>query len=62
MSAGAPLLMSLAVLAMFALVWGGLRLILRGRDRLKGALMLIAALVIFGNLLVWAWPLPPASH
>jgi hypothetical protein len=46
-----PLMLSLAVLAMFALVWGGARTL--RRDRLKGVLMLVCALVILGNLLVW---------
>jgi hypothetical protein len=46
-----PLMLSLAVLAMFALAWGGARTL--RRDRLKGVLMLVCALVILGNLLVW---------
>ena len=58
MSGITPLLLSLAVLAVFALVYGGVRLISAGRQRGKGVLMLIAALVILGNILVWSWPLP----
>ena len=46
-----PVWLSVAVLAMFALVWGGIR-ILRS-DRTKGVLMLVCALVILGNLLIW---------
>ncbi|MBO9622686.1 MAG: hypothetical protein J7500_08230 [Sphingomonas sp.] len=46
-----PLMLSIAVLAMFALVWGGVRTF--RSDRLKGALMLVCALVILGNLLIW---------
>ena len=46
-----PLMLSLAVLAMFALVWGGLRTL--RRERLKGILMLVCVLVILGNLLIW---------
>ena len=48
-----PLLQSIAVIAMFALVWGGIRT-WRGGDRFKGVLMLIAALVLLGNLLIWS--------
>ncbi len=47
-----PLWLSIAVIAMFALVVGGIR-ILR-RDRTKGILMLVCALVILGNLLILA--------
>lgn len=45
-----PILLSVAVLAMFALVWGGIR-VLRA-DRKRGVLMLVAALVLLGNLLI----------
>ena len=47
-------LLSLTMLATFALIAGGLYLILTRRDRRKGTLMLIAALVLFGNVLVWS--------
>lgn len=47
------LMLSIAVVAMFALVWGGART-WRGGDRFKGVLMLIAALVLLGNLLIWS--------
>jgi len=46
-----PILMSIAVCAMFALVWGGVRLL--RADRTKGALMIVCAAVILGNLLIW---------
>ncbi len=46
-----PIMLSIAVLAMFALVWGGVRLF--PRDRTKSALMIVCALVILGNLLIW---------
>jgi hypothetical protein len=48
-----PLLLSIAVVAMFALVWGGIRT-WRGGERQKGVLMVIAALVLLGNLLIWS--------
>ncbi|WP_174273497.1 hypothetical protein [Sphingomonas bacterium] len=62
MSGLSPILLSLAVLADFALAFGGVRLILRGRDRIKGVLMLIAALVILGNILLWSLPLPSSPR
>jgi hypothetical protein len=46
-----PIFQSIAVIAMFALVWGGVRLL--KRDRTKGALMIVCAFVILGNLLIW---------
>ena len=57
MSPAASLLLSLLMLASFALIAGGAWLIRRGRDRRKGALMLVAALVLVGNVLVIAWPI-----
>ena len=54
MAGAAPLMMSLLVLAAFALSVGGVWLIAKGRDRRKGALMLVAALVMLGNVLIWA--------
>lgn len=47
-----PILLSIAVLAMFALVWGGTVTWRRG-DRQKGVLMILCALVLLGNLLIW---------
>jgi len=46
-----PIFLSIAVVAMFALVWGGVRLL--RSDRTKGVLMIVCALVLFGNLLIW---------
>jgi hypothetical protein len=48
-----PLLLSIAVVAMFALVWGGVRT-WRGGERQKGVLMMVCALVLLGNLLIWS--------
>lgn len=45
-------LLALAVLAAFALGIGGVRLILRGGDRVKGVLMIVAALVLIGNVVI----------
>ncbi len=46
-----PIMLSIAVLAMFALIWGGVRTL--RTERTRGVLMLVAALVLFGNLLIW---------
>lgn len=53
MTGTAALLMSLLMLAAFALAVGGIWLIIKDRDRRKGALMLLAALVMLGNVLIW---------
>jgi hypothetical protein len=47
------LFLSLAMLAAFALAGGGAWLIVKARERKKGVLMIIAALVLVGNVLVW---------
>jgi len=49
----APLLMSIVMIAAFLLTAGGIRLIAGRRDRRKGVLMLIAAAVAVGNVLIW---------
>ena len=54
----AATLLSIAVLAAFALVGGGLWLLVKQRNRKQGWLMLLAALVLAGNVLIWT--LPPA--
>ena len=45
--------MALAMIAVFLLAAGGTKLILGRAHRKQGALMLVAALVLFGNVLVW---------
>ena len=45
-------LLSIMMLAAFALIGGGLYLIFKGHDRRKGALMLVAALVLLGNVAI----------
>ena len=49
-------LLSIMVLAAFALVGGGLYLLLKRRDTKRGALMLAAALVLLGNVVIWTAP------
>jgi hypothetical protein len=53
----APLVLGIAMLAVFALLGGGVWLIRRSHvDRLRGVLMLIAAVVLLGNILIATWP------
>ncbi|SFP74864.1 hypothetical protein [Sphingomonas rubra] len=51
----AQLAPAIAMLAVFALVIGGIALIRRGDDRRKGVLMLVMAAVLLGNVLIWTW-------
>ena len=51
-------IMSVAVLASFALTGGGLWLIFKRRNYRQGILMLVAAAVLFGNVLIWTLPPP----
>ena len=52
-----PALLSIAMLAVLALVLGGGWTIARRDNKMQGALMLVAALVLLGNVLIWAWPI-----
>ena len=45
--------LSVAVIGTFALVAGGAYLLIKRKERKQGVLMLIAAAVLFGNVLVW---------
>ncbi|MEY3906526.1 MAG: hypothetical protein RIR59_1349 [Pseudomonadota bacterium] len=49
-------ILSVAVIAAAALIWGGIRLIRAAQERRKGTLMIIAALVLMANVLIIAWP------
>jgi hypothetical protein len=51
-----PIILSITMLAIFALFAGGGWLIVRRRDRVRGGLMLVAALVLLFN--VWIWTMP----
>ncbi|WNO52788.1 hypothetical protein [Stakelama saccharophila] len=45
---------AIAMIAVFALVLGGVTLLRRGGpDRSKGVLMLVCAGVVFANVLIW---------
>ena len=46
-------LLSILMVAAFLLAAGGIYLIAKGRERGKGALMLLAGAVALGNVLVW---------
>lgn len=49
--------LSIAMIAIIALTWGGVKQVRNPEDRKRGWLMLIAALVLLGNVLIWAVPL-----
>ena len=49
----ASTIMAITMIAAFLLVVGGVRLVLRREDRGRGVLMLAAALVLVGNVLIW---------
>lgn len=49
-------ILSLAVLAAGALIWGGIRLIRAAHERRKGTLMIVAAFVLLANVFIIAWP------
>jgi hypothetical protein len=52
MTGAGPWVLGIAMVAVFALLWGGARLI-RGRtDRNKGWLMIVAAAVLLFNVVV----------
>ncbi|MEP6785594.1 MAG: hypothetical protein ABI898_07615 [Sphingomonadales bacterium] len=46
------LLAGILMLAVFALIAGGIYLLRKGSDRKRGTLMLIAAVVMFANVLI----------
>ena len=48
-----PAILSIAMLAIIALAIGGGWLIVKRRDRRRGELMLVAALVLLRNVLIW---------
>ncbi|AGH48415.1 MULTISPECIES: hypothetical protein [Sphingomonadales] len=47
---------AIAMLAVFALVAGGLYLMRKRHSRGKGALMLVAAAVLLANVMLWTLP------
>ena len=51
-----PTITTIAMLAVFALAGGGVWTIVKRREAKRGALMLVAGLVLLGNVLIWTWP------
>ena len=51
-----PALLSISMLAVFALCAGGGWVIAKRAEKKQGVLMLIAAAVLLANILIWAWP------
>ena len=51
-------LSSIAMVAAFALTGSGLWLLIRRRNTKQGVLMLVAAAVLFVNVLIWSLPPP----
>lgn len=45
--------LAVAMIAAFLLIAGGIKLIIGREHRKQGLLMLVAALVLVGNVLVW---------
>jgi high-affinity Fe2+/Pb2+ permease len=45
--------MALAMVAAFLLVAGGIKLILDRQTRVRGVLMIVAALVLVMNVMIW---------
>lgn len=50
------LILSIIMLAGLMLLGGGLWMIIQRKDHKRGLLMLVAALVMFGNVAVWLVP------
>ena len=53
MSGLAAGMMAVAMIAAFLLIAGGVKLGLTAATRGKGVLMIVAALVLIGNVLIW---------
>jgi len=51
------ILLSVAVIAALALVVGALNLLRKRQDRKRAILMLVAAAVLVGNVMIWTIPL-----
>ena len=45
--------LSIAMIAAFILIAGGIKLTFGRDDRKRGLLMIVAALVLIGNVLIW---------
>lgn len=54
------LLPTLGMIAVIVLIWGGIYLIRKGSERQKGWLMIVAAAVLFANIVILTWPVQSA--
>ena len=52
LSTAANMTLSLLTIAAIVLIWGGVTMIRKG-DRTKGVLMIVCAVVLVGNVLIW---------
>jgi hypothetical protein len=52
LSTAASMTLALLTFAAIVLVWGGVTMIRKG-DRTKGVLMIVCAVVLVGNVLIW---------
>ena len=52
------LLLSIAMLAAIVLLVFGIKMTRKVEDRRRGVLMIVAALVLIANVLIWTWPMP----
>ena len=53
MTGPGPIVLSILMIAAFLLALGGVHMIVRRKERGKGALMLLAAAVAIGDVLIW---------
>ena len=59
MNAFVATLLSIGVLASFALIGGGSWLLLKRKETKQGLLMLLASAVLLINVLIWVMPVAP---
>ena len=53
MTGASATFLSILMVAAFLLTLGGIHLLVKRKDRQKGILMLVAAAVAVGNVLIW---------
>jgi hypothetical protein len=53
MTGPSAMILAILMIAAFALTAGGVYLIVKRGERRKGALMIVAAIVMLGNVLIW---------
>lgn len=50
------MMLSVTMVVIVALAWGGIVLVRKRNDRGRGWLMIVAAIILLGNVLIWTWP------